>query len=505
MTIRVLIADDSAFLRKKISEILKSNKKIQVIGTAKNGKEAIKKVGRQNPDVILLDLMMPKVSGLEAFRRIMKDNPTPTIILSSISPQTLDSSVQALLLGAFDYIIKPGTMGSKKRSEFQKHLIDKILLASTSRFKKIYARNEKVAESKDKIPFRQRWVNEVFQFGEYLKNLESPKEENITKSEEDTFIEKKSKSQVSPNKNVKVLKKEEQQKKGKKRTQKTLLDKGETKTLQKKEKLMSRQIKTQEKPKVTSKSKMKEVLEEKEEREKKGGGKSNIQTSQEFELTKTLSKERLQKRIKSKKPIYRSKSGRKIRRIESKLVVIGASVGGPKALRTILQELPNNFPFPIIIVQHLNNHFINPLAESLDNSCEIKVKVAKNNETLKPSTVYIAPGEKHIKIGMRDDKPCLITYSGEPVNSCLPSVDILFSSASDIYENSVIGILLTGMGEDGVNGLAKIHKKGGITITESEETAILFGMPKFAIEKGVVDKVLPNYKINDFLIYKAYY
>ncbi|TXT66559.1 MAG: Chemotaxis response regulator protein-glutamate methylesterase [Promethearchaeota archaeon] len=504
MKTRVLIADDSAFLRKRISEILSSSDEIVLIGTAKNGKEAIKKAIYQNPDVILLDLMMPKINGLEAFRRIMAENPTPTIILSSISPQTLDSSVQALLIGAFDYILKPGTLGAKKLPDFRKNLIEKILLASNSRFNKIYGKMEYEKDSTGNLPFRQQWVDEVFEFGKYLKEIKPSKiqSKNVFKAE--NYVEyKKKPKQVTDNKISKedIEGQSELQKEYKNRLHENL------------DKPKKIESDIQKRGKSTSFDDKDNIdvlyqnLLRKEKRREKKSDKSVHKQSilKEIEHKKDIRTQKIRIEDSQPKKYFKTISGRKIPKIDSKIVVIGASVGGPKALRMILQGIPRNFPYPIIVVQHLNEHFISPLAQYLNKNSEIKVKVAEHYEILRPSTVYFAPSGRHISISTKKKSPCIILYKGKPVNSCVPSVDVLFESASEIYKNKVIAILLTGMGEDGVNGMKKIHENGGITISESEETAILFGMPKFAIEEGVVDRILPNYKIRDFLVQKSYY
>ncbi|MFX0029972.1 MAG: CheB methylesterase domain-containing protein, partial [Candidatus Hermodarchaeota archaeon] len=162
--------------------------------------------------------------------------------------------------------------------------------------------------------------------------------------------------------------------------------------------------------------------------------------------------------------------------------------------------LPNNFHAPILIVQHLSSHFTEAFADNLALECNLKIKVASDGEFLRNGTVYLAPGEKHMEITIKDNKPCIKIYKGAPVNFCMPSIDILFFSAAKIYRNRTMGILLTGMGSDGVEGLGAIQRLGGKTITESEETSILFAMPKFAAEKGFADLVLANYQIQEEII-----
>lgn len=189
-----------------------------------------------------------------------------------------------------------------------------------------------------------------------------------------------------------------------------------------------------------------------------------------------------------------------IKTVPTKIIVIGASVGGPRTLRTILSEIPKNFPVPILVVQHLNHLFMRQFATSLKNICKANVKIGMNNEEIKSGIIYLSPGDMHMQVIVKDNKPCIRTYEGEPVNFCRPSVDVLFFSTARVYKEKTLGILLTGMGTDGASGLKAIKQEGGKTIAESEETSILYGMPKAAAESGAADLILPNYKIVDEII-----
>ncbi len=187
-------------------------------------------------------------------------------------------------------------------------------------------------------------------------------------------------------------------------------------------------------------------------------------------------------------------------KLETNIVVIGASVGGPRTLRTILSEIPHDFSAPILVVQHLNHLFIRQFVTSLKSICKAYTKMAMNNEELKPGIIYISPGDKHMHIGVKNHIPCIKTIEGPPVNYCRPSVDVLFYSAARIYKKKAMGILLTGMGKDGVAGLQAIKSGGGKTIAESEETSVLYGMPKVAAETGAADFILGNYLISEEII-----
>lgn len=362
MPVNVVIAEDSAFQRRLISEMLSSHQSIDVIDVARNGFEAVEKVETHHPDVLVLDIVMPQMDGLTAFKQIMAKYPIPTIIFSVLDPQSLDKSVQALLMGAFDYIMKPGGEWKIELPKFKHQLIEKVLLASRSQIKQVYRKKN----------------------GEKTINL------NGFPQHSERSLKKKSMRKNFP--------------------------------------------------------KLQSV---------------------------TLSQ------------------------LNSNLIVMGASVGGPKTIKNILSYLPKNISSPILIVQHINEHFIEHYVHSLSFSCEIEVKIGEDGEEILPGVAYFAPGERHMEIFIKNNKPCIKISNGEPVNFCKPSIDVLFFSAAQIYKQATLGILLTGMGEDGVLGLNAIKDFGGTTITESKETCILYGMPKVAAERGVADFILPNYDIPD--------
>ena len=186
--------------------------------------------------------------------------------------------------------------------------------------------------------------------------------------------------------------------------------------------------------------------------------------------------------------------------LETNIIVMGASVGGPKTLRTILKDIPSSFPSPILLVQHLDHFFMRQFAVSLKQDCNLNVKIPRNGELIDTKTIYVSPGGYHMEIIVLKKKPAIRIFEGEPVNYCRPSVDVLFLSAAKVYKNNTLGILLTGMGSDGVEGLLAIKLNGGKTIAESEETSILYGMPKIAKQRQAADHIVPNYKIKDYMI-----
>ena len=440
MSINVLVADDSAYLRKNIADILKGHNLIKILEFAKNGEEAVALVKKYRPDVLVLDLVMPKMNGLEAFKLIMEDCPTPTVILSAISPKNLDSSIQALLMGAFDYIIKPGGIGAKELPMFREELLAKVLLASQSQIKKLFRKEGETY--KKSMTLRQEIIDEIFNFGQYLNRLQ-PLEE--TEEDKETQIIDIGKAKViSRKKTQKLVKKETAEKES---------NKGKAR-----------------------KTKKKAVIDQ--------PTKSDYPT----------------KFIKEKPKFVPNLTPVKGMVLRSNVVVIGASVGGPRTITTILKELPGNLVVPILIVQHLSSHFTQAFVDNLDIECNLRIKVAINGEALQPGVCYIAPGDKHMEIGVENKRPFIKIYKGTPVNFCLPSIDVLFFSVARVYKERAMGIILTGMGSDGVEGLGAIKNSGGNTIAESEETSILYAMPKFAAEKGFANLILPNHNISEQII-----
>ncbi len=368
--VKVLIAEDSSYQRKILSDMLSEHPQIEVVDIARNGEEAIEKIEKTNPDVLLLDLIMPKMDGITLYRYLSKHYPVPTIVFSALNPseasKTLNDSIQTLLLGAFDYIIKPTGVWKEEFPKFKTQLINKVLLASEIKVKKEIL--EKKLNSEKIVPI-----------------------------------------------------------------------------------------------KITNHHDLKVVVQEK------------------------ASK------------IPQVKSGSEVPCI----IVMGSSVGGPKTLKSILKGIPSNFPGSIFIVQHLNLFFMNQFAESMNDLCKLKVKIPNNGEIIKSGYIYIAPGDKHMEIMVKNRNlrsPTIRIFNGEPVNFCKPSIDVLFYSAAKAFNKNTLGILLTGMGKDGVQGLGAIQKSGGVTIAESEETAILYGMPKFAAKYGFAEIISPNYHIKDYIV-----
>jgi len=179
-----------------------------------------------------------------------------------------------------------------------------------------------------------------------------------------------------------------------------------------------------------------------------------------------------------------------------RLCVIGASTGGPAAVQALLEGLPAEFPVPVVIVQHMPPGFTRPFANRLDGLCRLEVAEAEDGQRLEPGIVVVAPAGIHLKLS----PSLVVTLSPEPASTRhVPSVDVVFRSAVKARPGAVLGVLLTGMGDDGAEGLSLIRAQGGVTIAESQESCAVYGMPRAAVERGAAQYVLPLLEIRRVL------
>ncbi|MBP1968081.1 two-component system chemotaxis response regulator CheB [Virgibacillus natechei] len=332
--IRVIVIDDSAFMRKIISDILESENRIKVIATARNGEIGIQKIKELVPDVVTMDIHMPVMDGITALQQIMHRNPLPVIMLSSSTKDGTDRTVQAMSNGAVDFIMKPSGSISLDIESSAQEIITKVINA---------------AEAK---------VNHSSQLNE---------------------------GQASQN------------------------------------------------------------------------------------------------------------TARKKQPFEKTIVSIGTSTGGPRALQQVLMDIPNDFLPPILIVQHMPEKFTKSLAERLDTLTNMHVKEAVHGETIKDRTAYIAPGGLHMKAKKTGNKFVIELINDALLYRHQPSVDVLFKSVANLQQVNKFAVILTGMGNDGAEGIKRLKEadENAVVIAESEETSIVYGMPNAAVKTNCVDHVLP--------------
>lgn len=328
--IRVLIVDDSAIVRKILAEDLAKYPDIEVVGVAPDPFVARDKIVKLKPDVLTLDIEMPRMDGLTFLRKLMRYYPLPTIIVSSLTPKGGKLTLEALDIGAVDVIAKPGaayTVG-----DMSVHLVEKIRAASRVR----------------------------------LSKKESP----------------------------------------------------------------------------------------------------DIAVHAESEPIKALAQ------------------------TSHKVIAVGASTGGTEALKQVLINMPPNSP-GIIIVQHMPANFTTAFAERLNGLCQITVKEAADNDSVVTGTALVAPGNFHMILRRSGARYYVEIKTGPMVHHQRPAVDVLFKSTAKYAGANSIGVILTGMGSDGAEGMLEMKKAGAATIAQDEKTCVVFGMPKEAIKLNAVDHVLP--------------
>lgn len=361
--IKTMIIDDSALIRNLVAKEISKSNDIEVVGTAINGKFALNKIDKLQPDVLILDLEMPEMNGIEFLKERQKLGiKTPVIILSSHAKKGAKITLEALSLGASDFILKPSEPGVNIE-EMGNKLIE-LIHALVKQYPYI-----PISEHNNRNQKLTNLLN-----NKILESLTLPKIE----------IE----SHLQPIKNIPDI----------------------------------------------------------------------------------------------------------------KIVAIGISTGGPNALRQILPMFPEDFPIPIIIVQHMPPGFTLEFANSLDKICKLKVKEANNDDIVKPGRILIAPGDRHIKFVRKALATVIQLDDSPPLNGHKPSVDILFNSTAEVFSENSIGCIMTGMGKDGATNIGKILQKGGITIAQDQETSVVFGMPKVAIEKNNIQLVRSLNKIPETII-----
>ena len=363
--IRTMVVDDSPIIRRAIIQAMDEVDDIEVVAVANNGEEAIEKYLKFKPDVVTMDVIMPKMDGLSALKILTREYRVPVIMLSGVTSEGAGITIRALDLGAVDFITKPrkGSM-----------LLNFQLL-------------------KDELSSKIRVASKI---------------------DMDTHLDISTRIDTSAGHNGKSARDE------------------------------------------------------------------------------------------SRKTIKGYSSDEFLRLSEKKVVVIGASTGGPKALEFILTKIGKGFPVGIIVAQHMPGFFTQLFAKRLNSVTPLNVVEAKDGDIIEEGKVLIAPGEFNIKINKTFLVP-QVKLDGieEDFTRTTPSIDTLFYSAAASFGNKTVGVILTGMGIDGSKGMKAIKIMGGSTIAQDEKTSLVFGMPKSAINSGVVDSVLSLYQmpamINDMV------
>ncbi len=342
--IRVLVVDDSAVMRELICDIFGQEPGIEVAGTASSGMRALELIPKLKPDVVTLDVQMPGMDGLETLKRIQAKHPLPVIMVSSLTQLGAETTLEALELGAMDYVPKPQNL-HECQAEFAQDLVRKVRVMAHIDVRRLLEVRRKRKQRQSKSP--------------------------------GTATASVGRSQATP-----------------------------------------------------------------------------LFTQQQ---------------------------------LADKCIAIGISTGGPPALLRVFETLEPPMP-PILIVQHMPPKFTAAFAWRLDTRSRLTVKEARTGDVLQVNHVYLAPGGQHLQIRKDLQKVKTWVRSGQPVSGHKPSVDVLMTSVARIYGPNAIGIIMTGMGRDGVAGCAAIREAGGYVLGQDEHSSDVYGMNKIAYQEGHVDR-----------------
>jgi two-component system, chemotaxis family, protein-glutamate methylesterase/glutaminase len=355
---RVLIVDDSAFMRKVLQSIVAADPQLEVCGEARDGRDAVTQTEALKPDVISMDINMPHMDGLQATEIIMSSNPHPILIVSSETREGAEVTLKALQLGAIDFVAKPSGGVDLDMSSVREEICRKLKMASKVRVVRTATRSKLQQDVASSAPRSEPAPASFTQNGQTGKSASA---------------------------------------------------------------------------------------------------------------------------VAAAAAVARS-SGR------FPVVVMASSTGGPATLMQFAPYFPKDFPGAVILVQHMPGNFTDQFSQQLAEVSRIRVKEAEAGEIIMPGNIYVCPGSHHLRVSPTgrvslDDGPRIGGYR--------PCADLTLESAADYAGPMAIGVILTGMGNDGAKGVQAIRAAGGYTIAQDESTAVIFGMPQEAIKTGAVDQVLP--------------
>jgi len=476
--LNVLIVDDSPFMRKVFSDVVDADAAFKVLATAANGEEAVKLAIELKPDIITMDLEMPRMNGIEALKKIMSIQPTPIIMLSAVTDHGTRDTIRALQYGAFDFIRKPDGAVNLDIRQVGEQLIEKLHIAMESMnggsWRMLPAVEER-AESLLPPPITAN--RDVAPPKEAEKEADVPDVELLSSP-----VSERSKPPLAPF------------------SDRNASPPRATPSAEITRKLAPA-LPDSLNPVAARKQKPSESLAAKETL-RKAVAKPPAAIGEPKAVGRKTPKPaaRAESRPAAENPP--SSESPKTSTHFTQLVAIGTSTGGPRALHEVLTGIPADFPAPILVVQHMPPKFTHSLAQRLDNFCDIHVREATDGELVETATAYIAPGGWHMNLAKDGAGKYRIKLSNEgPRSGHMPSVDMLFESLIGHQQLKRHIVLMTGMGSDGAKGMKALREDGATnTIAESEETCVVYGMPRSAVELGAATHQLPLQSIAQALV-----
>ncbi|WP_405114113.1 chemotaxis response regulator protein-glutamate methylesterase [Paenibacillus sp. FSL K6-1217] len=454
---KVLVVDDSAFMRKIISDLIENDADFQVTATAANGREAIEKVNELRPDLVTMDVEMPEMNGLEALKIIMAQRPLPVIMLSGINEEGMKETILALEWGAFDFIRKPSISNSQDIIAVGESLREQMKEAMLAREQ----REARASAAKPPEPPPAAEPPAPRAVVEPVRRIPEPFKKEAGKLPLQGTEKPRAKAPVEPPVDKR---------------------KPETGT----EPLTAKRV---VKPAPPVPKPAPERFKGRS-REEKGAGLPGQRAAAE-----TAAGSFIEPPVATGGQASGSRSVRK-------LVAVGCSTGGPRALKAFLENIPGDFPAPIVIVQHMPPNFTKSLAQRLNTFSALEVAEAEHGMVLRQGAAYIAPGGYHLTVVPAAGGQYMIELTKEEVrNGHRPSVDTLFESVLQLTALERHAVIMTGMGSDGARMMKALYDSGVTsTFAESEETCVVYGMPRSAVELKCVRHILPLQEIAPRLV-----
>ncbi|AIQ47843.1 chemotaxis protein CheY [Paenibacillus sp. FSL R7-0273] len=456
---KVLVVDDSAFMRKIISDLIESDPDFKVTDTAATGREAITKVNELQPDLVTMDVEMPEMNGLEALKVIMANHPLPVIMLSGINEEGMRETIMALESGAFDFIRKPSITNSQDIMAVGVSLIEQMkgaMLAREQREARISSLKEPEAVLPE--PVRPQAAKPVVP--ELPVRLPGPPKTNESPAKPAADKPKSADTELG-------VKRPDSARSGTEWARK-----------------LPKPPAAPPKPAAPERLKSRRQLEAAPPAAPEVKAVPELTAPQQPEPPAAAGD--------------RKQGGKGLR----KLVAVGCSTGGPRALKTFLENIPANFPAPIVIVQHMPPNFTKSLAQRLNTFSPLEVSEAEHGMILRQGAAYIAPGGYHVKVVPAAGGQYAIELTTEDArNGHRPSVDTLYESLLPLTGLERHAVIMTGMGSDGARMMKALYDSGVTsTFAENEETCVVYGMPRSAVELHCVKYVLPLQEIAPRLV-----
>ncbi|WP_110933100.1 protein-glutamate methylesterase/protein-glutamine glutaminase [Paenibacillus bouchesdurhonensis] len=479
MAYRIMVVDDSAFMRKIVSDLIEQDPAFKVIGTARNGREAIEQIAVLSPDLVTMDVEMPELNGLDALKIIMERHPLPVIMLSGINEQGMRETIMALELGAFDFIRKPSASTNthdigQVRRELHEQIRTAMLMKERKAARESAIQIEVAQSSRPGIKDNSPRTADA----DLRKAPSNPKRERGATSR-------------GINQGMPAPIRDQSAKMG--RAKLDSLNRTSVEPANKEsavespifESAKANSLEQRRSSSITPDQGAAKLL-----GSKKSVARSNASSEGESGTSITAP------------PQNQGKLNLGNSRTDfTDIVAIGTSTGGPRALKAVLEKIPRNFPAPIVIVQHMPPNFTKSLAQRLNSLSPLHVVEAEEGMRLLPGTAYIAPGGFHMSVINGADGYKVILSSQGPRNGHRPSVEVLYESLLPLKSLKRHIVLLTGMGSDGAKAMKQLYEAGVTsTIAESEETCVVYGMPRSAIEMNCVSHVLPLQEIGPKLV-----